>query len=126
MTRRLSPEDQQAVQQALSKKPSKYRANPVVTHEGRFDSTGEYDRWCELKLLQRAGKIRHLARQVGWPLDVNGQNLGRYVCDYKYFDVTTCEWIVEDFKGFSTPLYKWKKAHMEAQHGITILETKAR
>ena len=31
-------------------KPHKYGAKPVVVDGERFDSTGEYRRWCELKL----------------------------------------------------------------------------
>jgi hypothetical protein len=30
--------------------------------------------------------------------------------------------VVEDVKGFKTPLYRWKKKHFEAQHGIQIRE----
>jgi hypothetical protein len=29
-------------------------------------------------------------------------------------------------KGFKTPLYRWKKKHVEAQYGITIREVTAR
>lgn len=38
----------------------------------------------------------------------------------KYRD--TQPYVVEDVKGFKTPLYKWKKKHVEAQYGITIRE----
>ena len=30
--------------------------------------------------------------------------------------------VVEDVKGFKTPLYRWKKKHVEAQYGITVTE----
>lgn len=33
-----------------------------------FDSKAEYTRWCELKLLERAGKITGLKRQVKFEL----------------------------------------------------------
>jgi hypothetical protein len=30
--------------------------------------------------------------------------------------------VVEDVKGMRTPMYRWKKKHVEAQYGITITE----
>jgi hypothetical protein len=36
-----------------------------------FDSAGEPRRWEELKLLERAGKITELRRQVKFPLQIN-------------------------------------------------------
>ena len=33
-----------------------------------FDSKAEYTRWCELRLLERAGKISRLRRQVSYEL----------------------------------------------------------
>ena len=33
-----------------------------------FDSKAEYKRWCELRLLERAGKISGLKRQVSFEL----------------------------------------------------------
>ena len=47
---------------------TKYRNRPVVTSDGRFDSQRELRRWGELKLLQKAGRITGLQRQVRIPL----------------------------------------------------------
>ena len=47
---------------------SKYRNQRVDTPDGKFDSKGEYARWGELKLLQRAGEITDLRRQVKFEL----------------------------------------------------------
>ena len=52
---------------------NKYRAQPVVTDEGRFASKKEYADWCALKLREKAGLISHLERQVKFPLSVNAQ-----------------------------------------------------
>jgi hypothetical protein len=30
--------------------------------------------------------------------------------------------VVEDVKGMRTPMYSWKKKHVEAEHGVTIVE----
>lgn len=49
---------------------NKYGAKRVkdpVTGE-LFDSSKEYRRWCELKLLERAGKVSGLKRQVTFEL----------------------------------------------------------
>ena len=43
---------------------TKYGNNVIQTEDGKFDSQREYTRWCELKLLQRAGEISDLQRQV--------------------------------------------------------------
>lgn len=47
---------------------SKYNSRKVVTDEGVFDSVREYRRWRELLLLERAGKITRLQRQVKFVL----------------------------------------------------------
>lgn len=42
---------------------SKYHNKKVVLPDGTvFDSQKEYARWCELRLLERAGKITNLQR----------------------------------------------------------------
>ena len=52
----------------MPKKSSKY-GNKKIEYNGEvFDSKKEYKRWCELKLLERAGKISDLKRQVKYVL----------------------------------------------------------
>jgi len=46
-----------------------------------------------------------------------------YKADFVYFDKLANELIVEDVKGFRTPLYKLKKKLIEQQHKIKITET---
>lgn len=55
--------------------------------------------------------------------------IGTYRADFSYWeppisDPTTTKHthVVEDVKGFKTPLYRWKKKHVEAQYGIEIRE----
>ena len=43
---------------------SKYHNKKVTIDGVTWDSEKEYHRWCELKLLERAGKIFNLQRQV--------------------------------------------------------------
>ena len=47
---------------------SKYHAKKVTADGMTFDSKKEYQRWKELSLLQRAGKISGLKRQVEFEL----------------------------------------------------------
>ena len=93
-----------------------------------FDSRREEKRYNELLLLQRAGKIHGLTRQVGFPLLPAQYKDGkcifksrRYVADFTYWidDV----FVVEDCKGFKTDVYKLKKAMMYDKYGILIKET---
>lgn len=110
---------------------SKYR-NIRTTVDGiAFDSKREAARWTELRLLERAGQIRNLERQVSYALTVNGVKIGTYRCDFAYEDrKTDCDlmvWfvpVVEDVKGMLTPMYRLKKKLMKALHGVEILETK--
>lgn len=47
---------------------SKYRSRKVTRDGMTFDSQKEYKRFCELRLLERAGKITDLQRQVPFEL----------------------------------------------------------
>ena len=47
---------------------SKYNSKKIKVGGMVFDSQKEYRRWCELKLLERAGKISKLKRQVTFEL----------------------------------------------------------
>lgn len=110
---------------ALTQKPkrSKYGAKQVVYNGERFHSTGEFKRWQELMLLKRAGKISDLVRQYPLPLKAHGVWLpiGRLIIDFAYAENN--KRIYEDFKGYATPLAKWKIKHAEAQYGIKVLIT---
>lgn len=93
-----------------------------------FDSKGELARWEELRLLERAGEIFELCRQVKYQLVVNGVNLGSYKADFVYVEERTLaggRQVVEDFKGVRTPVYRLKAKLMLALYGIKILETGA-
>jgi len=78
---------------------------------GLFDSKLELGRRKALDLLERAGEIRFLGRQVTFQLqwDMQGKCIERYRVDFLYVDVHTGTGIVvaEDVKGAETA--KWKK-----------------
>jgi hypothetical protein len=106
---------------------TKYRAQPVVIDGIRFPSKGEAKRWGELQLLQRAGQITELERQRRFKLNAEGgQKVGEYVADFCYRERPTMKFVVEDYKGFPTPLYLWKRRHFEAQYGVKITEVRAK
>jgi hypothetical protein len=135
-----------------SGKRSKYGAIPTVIDGIRFASKAEAKRYRELKLLEKAGEVRNIVLQPRFDLYVLNSTVrarlqriaarireqpdpvapvkvGTYVADFKYErkGLSASEngrWdrVVEDVKGFSTPLYKWKKRHVEAQYNIQIQE----
>lgn len=107
-----------------------------------FDSKKERDRWNELNLLQRAGKISGLERQVKFVLIPTqyekfprySQKTGKrlkdgirtleqecsYIADFVY--TKDGKQIVEDTKGVKTRDYIIKRKLMLQVHGIRIKE----
>ena len=95
-----------------------------------FDSLREMARYQELQLMERAGKIKGLQRQVRFELipkqyDDNGKFLYHgitYIADFLYYNRNN-EKIVEDCKGFRTKEYQIKKKLMYYFHHIKIRES---
>ena len=103
-----------------------------------FDSVKEYNRWCELRLLEMAGQITDLRRQMTYLLipcqygpDTIGPRGGvkrgkllerevSYVADFVY--TQDGKQVVEDTKGFRTADYIIKRKLMLSIHGIQIRE----
>lgn len=124
-------------------KSNKYNNTKVTVDGESFDSKKEARRYCELKLLERAGEIINLERQVkyilipaqyesydrygkkGQPLKQGQRLLEKecsYVADFKYQDAHTGELIVEDTKGVRTKDYIIKRKLMLKEFGIKIKE----
>ena len=109
------------------KRRSKFNAIPTTVDGIKFPSKREAKRWGELRLLEKAGKITGLRRQVPFNLVVclegpgTRTTIGKYIADFVYFEDRKP--VVEDCKGFRTALYRRSKKHMEAQYGIQIRET---
>lgn len=114
---------------AAKPKASKYKNKRCVVDGLKFDSQKEAKRWGELKLLEKAGKISHLRRQVSYQLlawsHEGAEPLGTYVADFAYAEPADMYLVVEDVKSKATktPLYKLKKAIFEANYGIEIRES---
>lgn len=107
----------------------KYHSKKTVVDGIKFDSKKEANRWLELKLLERAGEISHLQRQVKYELipsqKIDGKVVERpcsYIADFVYHDFPTNEVVVEDTKGYKTPDYIIKRKLMLYVHGIRIKE----
>lgn len=118
---------------------SKY-GNKKITVDGvTYDSQKELNRYTELRLMERYGKISNLQRQVKFMLipaqyepDTVGKRGGvkrgklierecSYVADFVYTE--DGKQVVEDTKGFRTADYKIKRKLMLYVHGIRIKET---
>ncbi len=81
---------------------NKYRAKKVTADGYTFDSQAEYKRYCELKLLEKAGQISHFSVHPRFELVVCGQVIGRYTPDFYYVDEVLKKETVEDVKGVMT------------------------
>lgn len=104
---------------------SKYGNIKTTTSDGiTHDSIKEANRWCELKLLERAGKICHLQRQVKYHLipKQEGEREVSYIADFVYH-TDDGKLVVEDVKGKRTKEYIIKRKLMLWIHGIKITET---
>lgn len=112
---------------------NKYHAKKVTTEDGTFDSKAEFRRWQELKLLEAAGEISELRRQVEYLLipeqrePSEGKRKGRLLerkCVYRADFVYEMdgETIVEDVKGRKTKEYVIKRKLLLFTHGIQIRE----
>ena len=121
-------------------KGNKY-GNRKIEFEGQtFDSKKEARYYTELLLLEKAGKIKDLQRQVKFQLipaqrepDTIGPKGGHkpgklierevsYVADFVYTDLQTGQTVVVDTKGFRTKEYTIKRKMMLYFHGIRIKE----
>lgn len=106
---------------------TKYHSRKITRDGITFDSVKEYRRWCELSLLERAGTIQNLKRQVKFELipsqRVDGKVIERpctYIADFVYTE--NGKMVVEDTKGFRTTDYIIKRKLLLWVHGIRIQE----
>lgn len=114
----------------------KYRNKRTTSADGLvFDSLKEARRWNTLQLLQDAGEIANLQRQVKYVLiptqKIDGKVVERecsYIADFVYTDMVTGEQVVEDVKGYrqaNDPAYRIfviKRKLMLKEYGIEVKE----
>lgn len=117
---------------------AKYYSKKVTRNGITFDSIKEARRHQELLLLERAGAITDLQRQVEFVLipaqrepdrvgvrggKIKGKTIEQkcsYVADFVYNE--NGKQVVEDVKGFRTKEYILKRKMMLYFHGIKIRE----
>ena len=112
---------------------NKYHSRKLKAADGQvFDSVKEYQRWGELRILERAGRISDLRRQVKYVLlpaqrDKAGRLLERecaYIADFVY--QMDGKEVVEDVKGYTKgtayTVFTIKRKLMLEKHGIRVIE----
>lgn len=109
------------------RRQTKYGSRAVTLNGEKFDSHKEARRYGELVLLEKAGQISSLERQVRFELIPSQYRGGRcveravhYIADFVYYE--DGEKIVEDSKGFRTKDYIIKRKLMLLVHNIRIKE----
>ena len=126
------------------RRKAKYGNRKIIKDGQAFDSVKEARRWFELCLLEKAGEITDLRRQVEFPLLPSqreestevykrGENKGKpkpgkviekpvvYIADFVY-KTKEGKTVVEDTKGFKTKEYVLKRKMMLYFHKIKIRE----
>lgn len=124
----------------MNLKRNKYSNKKTEVDGIVFDSKKEAKRYQELLLLEKAGVIRNLQRQIKYVLipaqrepDTIGKRGGvhkgklierecSYIADFQYYDVNKGELVVEDTKGFGTKDYTIKRKLMLKEYGVRIRE----
>jgi hypothetical protein len=96
-----------------------------------FDSKLEAKRYTELKMLEKNEYIKELKLQPSYdliPSFKKGNKIYRkttYRADFSYYDNKLNKTIIEDTKGFKTPVYMLKKKLFEYIYpNLTIVEIK--
>lgn len=107
----------------VPKRKHKYNANRTSD----FDSTREGSRYHELLLMEKAGEISNLQRQVTYELvpKQDNERAIKYIADF-VFECADGKMVVEDVKSPATkrlPAFIIKRKLMLWIHGIRIKET---
>lgn len=102
---------------------SKYGNYECVVEGERFDSIREALRWQELRMMEKAGEISGIERQVTYELIPKqpGERAVKYIADFRYKDRNGLT-VVEDAKGMKTKDYIIKRKLLLYMHGIKIVE----
>lgn len=114
----MTPTEYQSLKPA---KTSKYKNQFWKVDGITFHSKREAARYGVLKMMERAGEIKDLQRQVKFDLKVKDIKICAYIADFVYLKKGFL--VVEDNKGCRTPEYKIKAKLFAAIMGFEILET---
>lgn len=120
----------------MARRHRKFGNRITAGHDGRqmFDSVGEMNRWYELQLLERAGEISDLRRQVKFELQPSFRNrVGKCVraitwtADFAYREGGVE--VVEDFKSPATAsekAFRIKVKMFQFQHPDVLVRVSMR
>ena len=117
----------------------KYRNKEIVVDGIKFQSIKEGRRFQSLRIMEKAGIIKDLRRQVTFtlipPQDIRDRKTGKhlrteraikYRADFMYTDSSDVRTIVEDVKGYkggqAYTIFKIKKKLMLYLYGIEVDE----
>lgn len=131
---RYQKQAQKKLEQQKGKRPSgaaenksKYKNEKTTVNGIQFDSRKEAERYQQLMLLLKAGKITQLKLQHSFTLQgsfttPDGEKIRAitYIADFTYFDEKG-NFTIEDVKGYKTRTYK-DKYKLMANLGYTITE----
>lgn len=112
---------------SIDYKQSKYHNKKVEYNGMKFDSRKEYAYYTKLKLLEQAGEISSLKRQVPFllletvKLNDKTYRQTKYIADFTYLDKNGKLHVI-DVKGVKTQVYQLKKKLMAWKYGIEIEE----
>lgn len=101
---------------------NKYKNKKIVIDGIEFDSRLEANRYCQLKILERAREIKDLRRQVEFIIQPSYKKNNKtiraikYIADFVYYDVKKKKTIIEDTKGFKNEVYRIKKKIFEYKY----------
>ena len=105
---------------------NKYRNTKTIIDGIKFDSKKEANRYCELKLLEKAKEIEDLKLQPKFVLQEGFKKDGvtyrpiTYIADFSY--IYKSRTIVEDVKGMETEVFKLKRKMFEYNYPYMKLE----
>lgn len=126
VTERMTAADLQSLR--TQGKGQKYGAQRMTVDGITFDSKKEARRYQELRLMERAGQIADLQRQVvielegrAGPLLTRTGRQMRITVDFAYVDRKTGLTVFEDAKGLPTRDYEVRRAVAQAM-GIEVIE----
>lgn len=109
-------------------KAPRYTARGALFDGIRFDSQAELRRYKDLKLMEAAQEIEGLKVHPRFDLYACGTRLGFIELDFAYLALPARVMIHEDVKdpkknsSTRTPIYKWKRRHLKAEHNIDVTE----
>lgn len=106
-----------------ARKTNKYNvaAKEQRTYGGRVYASAAEMRYAQqLDVWKMAGAVKDWFPQVPFVLHApGGKALGKYLADFKVLWADGSITFV-DTKGFETPLFKWKRKHVEAEFSVCI------